>query len=53
MYMGIGNYRKAGSPEYRYTLTTRNKQVIDLCERLRKQRGLSKTIETLLAGELK
>jgi len=46
--MGIGNYKRDDPLEYRYSLTTRNRNVIDLCERLRNQRKLSETIEKLM-----
>jgi len=47
--MGKGNY-KHGVKVYRYTFNTQNKKVIAVCEKLKKDRILSKTIETFLKG---
>jgi hypothetical protein len=45
--MGNGNY-KHGAKLYRYSFTTQNKKVIAVCEELKKDKILSKTIETFL-----
>ena len=50
--MGVSNYKRDDPPEYRYTLTTRNPNVIEVCERLRKERKLSKTLEDRLLNAL-
>ena len=45
--MGKGNY-KHGVKKYRYSFTTQDKQVVAVCEKLKKDRMLSKTIEVCL-----
>lgn len=51
--MGNSNYKRDDPPEYRYSLTTRNPNVIELCEQLRKERKLSSTIEGMLESFIK
>jgi len=46
--MGKSNYKRDDPREFRYSLTTRNPNVIEVCERLRKERKLSKTVEGML-----
>jgi len=48
--MGKGNY-KHGAKEYRYSFVTRDKKVITVCEKLKKDRILSRTIENFLKGD--
>lgn len=47
--MGKGHY-KHGAEEHRYSFVTRDKRVITVCEKLKKDRLLSKTIGTFLRG---
>ena len=44
----MGRPRTYQKPGYRFSTTTRNKRIIKLCESLKKERKLNKTVEKLL-----
>ncbi len=46
--MGKSNYKRDDSPEYRYSLTTRNKDVIALCERHAEEMLKQKHVEIVI-----